>query len=251
MNVYTIIGIILVAVGGLLAAYGQHRASDETERRRDAKFAEYFAKLDNAKGLPPDMKAIVLDSIDRDFDSWAKKFAKTRDRNRLPVQETLIQKEQGEITASDAARPVFNLLLTSIRDYLRAYNAETGSKFEAELPELPDNFMGSSTYVGYVSFKPNAVRWQIHIWPTNDLGQPVPMLAIHIAPDGHSFIGSEGNMVYAIQPYTKVVVAQNERAYPPFLDGMTGRFPFGEAAKGLQRSIQRLLESQILALKQP
>ena len=96
-----------------------------------------------------------LADIDQTFSKWAADYIKDRDLRKLSLEREQLDARATEIALSKEYRPIFQEFVDSVRAAIRAYNAKTGSAYEADLHDLPTNLYGSPSNtieVGTVHF---------------------------------------------------------------------------------------------------
>src|SRR3954462_10897779 len=135
------VGVVLIGIGTLLAAFAQRRGSTADVRKIEAtlqeKLTEVHQEIVSAKALSsPAESAKKLELIDRAFADWATGFVRDKERRKLEVEQTRVADKRKELDDSEVWRPVLELFLVTVGGAARAYAKETGQPIEVQLPKL-------------------------------------------------------------------------------------------------------------------
>lgn len=271
MDPYFIVGLVVVAVGGGLSAYGLRRESRADAQETNRKLDEFKQDLNAAQAHPatPELAA-QLDSLDQEFSAWAEDFVKNKARTQLEVEEIRTSAEQQKLAASlsqkqtalkdrqhssNTARPVLSAAITALRKSIEAYNAKSGSHFIANLPDLPFDLFdpAAKQYKGTVQFDDKA-SWTVTLLVPDEpfstmSSEPLfPVLRIRMEEGSDSHTGAFIYFPGGGMSGSRIEVDLRSEHLPP-LKGISFGATLSEYKPLLQRSMQRLVEAQVYALK--
>jgi len=275
MNLYVVAGLILGAIASGLLIFG-----GRLDSRRDAKAdsAELLRKMDDVRGEIKEAQAhpstreaaSQLDIIDQEFQAWAEDFVKNKARTQIEVDEIETDAKQQALAASlaakkgalqerqyssNTARPVLAAALVALRKAIAAYNAQSGSHFTVELPELPLDLYDEAAkqYNGAVGFQGKAA-WSVKLSiPSSPVNQyqsgeyNFPGLSIILDPLDTQETADVSVLGYGAGPLKMSVSLSSTKL--PKLKGIGANVPLTDYNTVLNRAMQRLLEAQVFVLK--
>ena len=187
MNVYIIVGILLIALGtgvmgygfsiivGILLnalgtgmmVYGQHVKSKvdsaEVSRVLQDKVDNVLKRIDEVReGEKDEASAGKIQQIEQEFQTWAAEFLKDREQRKVELARTHLDSVDVQLKVSNEWKPIFEYVLKTIDSMANAYNAESGETIKVDFPPLPPNLYSeaASKYGGKVVF-PNKAVWRI------------------------------------------------------------------------------------------
>jgi hypothetical protein len=180
MNFYTILGLILVALGTVLMTYGgvfQARTDGKSSEEKLDKISHDLADL---RGKPKtELSEDAITRVEHDVEEWAKDFASDKQRRKLVIDQKRSDHDNiAEHTAS-LGRDYFAFALSVMRDALHSYSERSSVPITVNLPQVSDRLFADADvrYEGDVVFS-RTHRWQIITLTTHDSNDVAPPMII-------------------------------------------------------------------------
>ncbi len=270
MNFYIIIGLLVFALGGLMAysfsiiagillnalgtgmiVYGQHVKSKgdsaEMSRALQDKVDNVLKRIDEVQeGEKDEASAVKISQIEQEFKDWAVEFLNNRELKKVELARTELDLVDNQLKVSNEWKPIYYYVLNTIESLAHAYNAESGETIKVNFPPLPPNLFSEEArnYGGEIIFPNNAV-WHIKFssWDP-PRKEHAPSMII-----GFSMGGSRSNYdsVLLISRLAGNMLNINlDGPNVPTADGIEDVFPFDSYRETLKTIIRRLFEAQLL-----
>jgi hypothetical protein len=175
----TLIGLLIAAVGGIIAFAGQRMSAREDRQRpnpqleaiaRDLVAArEDVARLKRASpGAKSQQETVAaeekLAAVENRLNSWADNLVESSQSKKAERRQSQLELEAEALRISNKTRPVLQFALDTSRDAINAYNHKAKSKISLQLPALPTDLLSDEVqdYKGTITFSENAI-WKISL----------------------------------------------------------------------------------------
>lgn len=172
MNIYIILGIVVVGIGTLIIYVGGNRDSQSSQNEITAKINETQKKIDNLKFESNDKEKVS--QIENEFHEWANDFVENKDKKRIFVEKKQLENKESRIKFNELYRPHFLLFLETTKNIIDAYNAKTGEKISYRISSLPMNIFDPNVekYKAQLIFNADVI-WNIELKPAGVLSDNI------------------------------------------------------------------------------
>ncbi|MES2138490.1 MAG: hypothetical protein V4511_02200 [Bacteroidota bacterium] len=241
MNIYIILGTIIVAVGSLIIYFGSNRDSQSSQNEITEKLNETQKKIDNLKLTSIDTQKV--NQIENEFHEWANDFVQNKDKKKIFIEKKHLENKESRIGLNEQYRPCFLLFLETTKNIINAYNAKTGEKFSYTINSLPMNIFDSNAeqYNAKITFKADVI-WKIEIRPAGIFSDNI-MASFQISITNED--GSEKDR-FALMPHEgKVIVVKLKNTRFKF-DDIPSEFLLDDIT--YKNIAKKFIESQLLQL---
>lgn len=192
----TLIGLIIAAIGGIIAFAGQRITTREDSQKpnqqleaiaRDLAAArEDVSRLKSASPSAQTQEQRVaaeqkLSAVENRLSSWASDLVESSQSKKAKRQQDRLQVAAEALRISNAARPVFQFAVETIRDAIVAYNNKAKSQIAVEIPSLPTDLFSDEIQncKGMIRFSETAM-WKIS-FVSKRPASPDAQMYLHIA----------------------------------------------------------------------
>lgn len=165
MNIFVLLGILLVAIGTGVMVYGSHgamEASQETTTRQvESRIDDALIRMDEiASTGDPGVQSALL-KVESDFSEWASDFLSSRTDREVEVGRARLESRASDLELSRELAPYYRSFLRDLSDRIDALNARTDLNVKYDIGPLNDDFL-SQEYTGTVRFS-DSVEWKLRI----------------------------------------------------------------------------------------
>lgn len=251
MNAYTIGGILLIAAGTLLMAWGQRVESRRDSSAVETKLEDMRQYLTEAKeNAATDPEKAALDSVEASFEEWAEDFAGRRGSTKIQLEQERLAYLSEEVEASRLVWPVYEEVLFTLRLAVNAYNQRFNGKLLAELPPLPENLYGregTRAYTGFVKFD-KTTAWQIGVLSMGQATKSnLPFLYISLYDTEKEQDVSNEYITISVRPDIDRIRFSFTGSRIPRVN--VDEIPLNEYKQGLSSITRRMFEAQVVSME--
>lgn len=246
-----IAGILLTAFGTGIMIYGQLVRSKvdsaEVSQVLHDKVDSVLKRIEEVReGEKDKASAGKIQQIEQEFQTWAAEFLKDREQRKVELQRTQLDSVDVQLRVSNEWKPVFEYVLKTIAAMAHAYNSESGETIEVDFPPLPSNLYSEEArnYGGKVVF-PNKVLWRVAFLSSKPARQEAP-------PSMYVDFKIEGdrdclNSYFSItnldgKSFRSYIIGPNV----PTAKGVEGIYQLDSYRDSLKTVIRSLFEAQLL-----
>lgn len=243
-NWITVGCIVIIGVGTYLLYYGQSVSGGKILDDKVNKALNDMRSIrDNT--IDPDRKESLI-KAESDFRDWANTFMKNKSDLKAAQSKSMLLEMDKKIDISRKYRPLLQGVLNDLIESINAINQHYPEKIIVDCPSLPDNlFDGINKYKGTILFGKHA-KWEIMlyydpkqiIFPSLDISLYAPADAKNRV-DYYSVWGFKNDKIvtsiggkYIIDSGNIVIIDIDLK----------------EARQSLRKSVQKLLEAQLLLI---
>lgn len=271
MNIFIIIGILIIAFGTGTMAYGfsivagilltafgtgtmiygqlvKNKAdSAEVSQVLQDKVDSVLKRIEEVReGEKEEVSSGKIHQIEEEFKNWAAEFLKDRERKKLELAKSGLDLVDTQLNISNEWRPIFQYVLTTIESLASAYNMQSGETIEVDFPPIPPNLYSeeASNYNGKVIFH-NNFYWHISLRsskPAKKNNPPRMDISFHMGKE--HYLRDSWLMIGDYDAKSFMITINGSNI--PVTNGIEGTYPFDSYRDSLKRIICRLFEAQLL-----
>ncbi len=247
MNIYIIIGIIVIGIGTLLIYYGSGKNDRQSQQEITDKIEDTQRKIEQLKSNSNvNQEDLVI--VENEFANWAKDFVESKEHKKLELEKSVLGEKESRLKLNSLWKPQLNGFLQETKNLILAYNSNTGDSINFEIPDLPENIFLSKTdqYKAKIIFRPD-VRWEISIAPAGEYSQNAMIdFRIEIYNDTLDKYESKTEFLAFVLNIKRIqiVTIKNSRLN---LKNIAETFEFSDNI--LQEIARTLIENQLLQIK--
>lgn len=250
MNSYIVLGIVIVAIGTGLVAYGQYvkgkADSDVSAIESDKKLQRIMADIESLKDSnPPPAMVAKIDKIEDEFSAWAAEFNKKKISRKTEFERNKLKRSSLELQISEQYREFFDYSCKMLEKLVIAYNQQSNGQVSFKATSLPENLYDFKGTVCEIVFSPRVV-WNVFLQSTRPVGEDsLPNLAIYFSEE----VGRASYDYLMITPQSDGTYRFGFRGekIPGFVVD-TSTPPMSSYEESLKVVLKELFEAQILAL---
>lgn len=250
MNIYTIVGIILIALGTFLTYFGSTKDANltkkETQKLVNDKVSEVLTEFQKLEKIDTTgSQSAGANKIAEEFLSWAANFKENIDSFKLNYEKQKLEDQADQLEYCKKWHYMYDIFFGTLKNLIEAYNTKTNSNIECKLDPPPVNFLSPEVknYRGYVKFR-NDLYWNIQIL-SNYVSQK--SLAIYISvqsENGEEFLSSF-DLFIAIRPLQDMYVISFEKD-SLYVGGIKTSGKISEYPDIIKTLLKRCLEKQLI-----
>ncbi|MCC9137157.1 hypothetical protein ACFSKU_20875 [Pontibacter silvestris] len=120
MNIYIVIGILIIAIGTFIMYVGSGKSSDKSQKEILEKFEETQHKIDALKSSP-NTNSKEIAKIEDEFNEWANDFIKTKDLKKLDLEKKGLDVKSNRIVLSSKWKPQLDSFFSSLKSMIDVY----------------------------------------------------------------------------------------------------------------------------------
>jgi len=179
----TLIGLVIAAVGGIIAFAGQRLSAREDSQKpnpqleaiaTDLRAAKAeIARVKNAPGASGTTQQQAakaeekLTAVENHLNDWADNLVKSSQSKKADQKQAQLQSQAEALRISNQIRPTFQGACDTINNAVTAYNRRTSAGVQINLPPLPMDLFSdeANKYEGTVVFS-QAASWRVDLSAT-------------------------------------------------------------------------------------
>lgn len=276
MNIFIIIGILIIAIGTSIMGYGLSIIAGVLLTALGTGFMVYGqlvkSKVDNAEaaqvlqdkvdsvlrhieevreGEKGESSAIQIHQIEDEFKTWAGEFLNDRERKKVELARSALDLVEMQLKVSNEWRPVFEYVINTIESFSTAYTAQSGEIIKVIFPSIPANLYSeeASNYNGQVLF-PNRAIWRIRFSSSKPPKENnPPSMVINFTTDMERNFPDYSNSLFIHKfgkPGDNSINVHVDGSDIPMTEDVEGIYPFDSYRDSLKKIILALFEAQLL-----
>jgi hypothetical protein len=143
---FSIVGILLTALGTGIMVYGQLAKSKvdnaEVSYVLQDKVDSVLKRIDEVReGEKDETSAGKIQQIEEEFKKWAAEFLKDRERKKVVLARSELDSVDNQLKVSNECKPIYEYILKTIESLAQAYNSESGETIKVDFPYFPKSFL--------------------------------------------------------------------------------------------------------------
>ena len=137
MNLFHIIGIILIALGTFLTFFGSHIQSKRDKSNFEEKHHEVIASIASVKAQQDSTKdSGTTAKIEKEYLEWADQFFGGLEKTKLSLEKEKIEEVEMQLDLSNKYRYLYEAFVGTFNSYINAYNEGSGNRITCNLMAL-------------------------------------------------------------------------------------------------------------------
>lgn len=248
---YTILGIILIAIGSYAIYFGATKADKKTQQEITDKIVETQHQIEALK-IEPNIDQTEVKNINNEFSSWADNFIKNKEKEIVKLDKTDVVLREEMIRLNNEWHDIYSNFFSTLTKMIEAYKKASGHSkiLIKENPELPANVYNArpDKFKVIVQFN-KSLFWVIWLKvkePIKD--ETIPSINIDVVKDEDlkykSFNWGDLSLIPSTDNMIRVETMNTfDKA------NFNNQYEFGKEKKELNDLLKKAFEYQILLIE--